>query len=397
MYGDYHKKAEAVKATTFAEYRNGNHSSWNNGTVIGQKFNEVTGDKNPNYKDLISSGGNATSRLEAVNYSFAAVMDPVLVTRPTIDGDYWENSTLIYLSDPDNTSFLLNSNDINITESEVLTSFSNFVRKQQTPFQAQVFLGESREILQLLRDPFKGLLKVVNGFTSKRKKLRKGSKAIADLWLETRFAVLPLMSDVNSILDIFLGDVNRRNRDRFFGRTSKVLSNDYLTESMTINGRASYHYEDKYEVFLKCGVLFEKIDRHDDLSNYLHSSLLDISNVAVTAYELTPWSFLVDYFTNVGDIISAASLAGININYTSVSRVRTQTITSKNIAGTHAVNAPYFVISSGYVNQEAFATVTKRTVSRSILSGTIPPLTFEIPSSGVKLANISALIASKLL
>jgi hypothetical protein len=116
----------------------------------------------------------------------------------------------------------------------------------------------------------------------------------------------------------------------------------------------------------------------------------DLSSWAPTVWELIPYSFLIDYFSNIGDVIVGWSNLGIQLSWCNRTSRKTieytdQTVPHPNWGGYAVSHAPakYFC--------------AKRSVSRATYTGTlVPDVDFEIPDLGSKKwLNIAALIASR--
>jgi hypothetical protein len=114
----------------------------------------------------------------------------------------------------------------------------------------------------------------------------------------------------------------------------------------------------------------------------------DLSSWAPTLWELIPYSFLIDYFSNIGDVIRGWSQMGVRLAWCNRTSRKTFTKT--------AWSSP-----SGVFPAQAFSAAkfvcTRVRVSRASYSGTtVPKPILEIPSLGsLKWLNIAALIANR--
>jgi hypothetical protein len=116
-----------------------------------------------------------------------------------------------------------------------------------------------------------------------------------------------------------------------------------------------------------------------------------------TLWEVLPWSFLVDYFSNVSEIISAATYVNSNLAYCSKTVVTERKSSVSYIADVQEMSRRDKVngcVALQHKPAQSTVLTTIKAVSRrpNIFPG-IPNLEFEIPSSPVKWVNILALAA----
>lgn len=104
-----------------------------------------------------------------------------------------------------------------------------------------------------------------------------------------------------------------------------------------------------------------------------------------TIWNLLPWSFLVDYFTNIGDVLEATFFDRSGVTWTSMTSV-TETVYSSHVRPL-PLNGWSGSISGGSCK------VTKKVMSRSEIAPLIPTLEVSLPGSPQKWINMAALLA----
>jgi hypothetical protein len=283
--------------------------------------------------------------------------------------------------------------------SEALRRFVQKVRKQQTTFQGGVFLGELGEAIHMLRHPGQALFEGIGGYLSTLKKAKKRTppkhrrRVLAETYLEYSFGWAPFISDIESAKEAIAKLPEKPERKRIHAQESRTVNSSYTgifsipsSTDVPFLGSLSGYLQTNTDVIYLGSVAAEAF-----ASSYALKQVgLDLSNFVPTAWELIPWSFLVDYFTNIGNIISAASLSSASLNWI-LKTVRT----SRHYIPT-AFN-PTFGVQSDSQSFESGRHFTPgssslvNVVRDPYLGSLVPSLEFHLPFSGLQWLNIAAL------
>jgi len=375
----------------------------------------VDGVKLPSFRKLVAAKTDATTPMTAIFTD--SVMRPCILNwfdnsfgnARTCKSNVWGQYSPGSLLDEVNSTFSVA--DENVAKAKCLARLNDYVRNNQTPFQAQIFAGELKETIQFLRHPleastklveshillaektvFKKVLKARN--SNVRKDIIAANKALADSWLELRFAVLPLIDDINNLLHVINNDEQIIDRNRFYAQNTVVgASAIQQTNADALIIRQTRRFVWKYEYIVRVGFIQERLQRVNGLQNYLEASLKDVTQVLPTIWELTPYSFLIDYFVNIGDIVNAPSNIKTFANYVCASQIKTAKRTDVPL---DLINNGVTINSVNLLNNEFGCETTFRKVVRSSISSTVPPVVFTVPTSGIRLANMSALLTKLL-
>lgn len=369
-------------------------------------YKKITGNKLPNHESLILAGRNATTPLVGEFRRLVSYNLPNSTFIRNVNGgvdcsqNHWGFSPVLTI--PTNSALQ------NESIAGAIAQLNGKINYYQRPFSAQIFTGEIRETLAFLRSPLKRSLALVSSAKDTLLKLAAGRPLLQVLrssdrlrvdfsksWLEFRFAVLPVLYDMKTILEVL-------ERDFFLNDklTSSWIASD--TSSSTLQAQSWTHGTSTIQreitltsrTTIKCGFIRELQSNLKGLTEILDENITDFSEIAVTTWELTTLSWLVDYFVNVQQV-----LEGFSYNYesllswSSVSTKLTYRYTDTAIAYALGSQRHSWKLQ-GY--SPPFMTYENTRLTRSVLSSTIPPLVFTIPGSGVKLANIAALVSSKL-
>lgn len=203
--------------------------------------------------------------------------------------------------------------------------------------QGLAFLGEIQETIDLLRHPFAALTKLFRKPIRKygSKKSRRGRPtswqidrneaigAIASQYLAFQFGVLPTMHDIEGIVEALVHRHPEALRQTARGKVTDSRSSyswGYATTGFVEAGMRTTIDE---EVTVRAGVLYAF--KGESAVSALGVRLADIPSAA---WELLPWSFVIDWFSNVGDVVAGLTAMCTNDLLTQwVTISRKQTVT----------------------------------------------------------------------
>jgi len=354
----------------------------------------------PLWRSKIKSLQNATTPLKAYASSIVANVGKLTYTNgtPNIEDSTWILNFLPIQSNgivwsPDAGFRLKDQSLVSEAQASARGKAYNKVYSLQRGTNNQIFLGELRETVDLLRHPFEKSVKLIHAFGDEvtKRNFKTFSKASADSWLEFRFAILPLISDIKAIIALINGKNNLEKLGyRYYAKAESVsfLPNDlgsFAWYPAITNG----YDKMTAECIIHFGVVSERIHFAEAASDRLIDSISDLSDIPSTIWEITPWSFLIDYFVNIGDIILASTTGTQILSYTSESNIYTQerNVILQGFGPAYGVGPtnPKLVLPGSL-------SVFHRSVDRSGGSLAIPPLSFSLPGGGIRLTNIAALL-----
>jgi hypothetical protein len=134
--------------------------------------------------------------------------------------------------------------------------------------------------------------------------------------------------------------------------------------------------------------------RRDDHATLAGSAVLagfDPLQIIPTAWELLPWSFLIDYFSNIGDVLETAVVSRSNIAWTNVSEIVEQKIQVYSTVAGKGFQIGDDVEVDG---KPSTAIRVLRTVNRFQPGSLgIPAIQLELPGRPAQFANMTALFA----
>lgn len=177
-------------------------------------------------------------------------------------------------------------------------------------------LGELHQTLNLLGDPIRTISdflwkrawndadwKAARGKVNKQKALLK---LLSSLWLQYQYGWRPILMDIEAIL--------KELNDQTFNirRTSRAQASKTITSNRSYTGSfggvsVDFTEEQQTVVSVRSGILYEAA------ISPARQFGLHWTNLPSALWELTPWSFVADWFVNVGDYLQAIVPSGANI------------------------------------------------------------------------------------
>ena len=163
--------------------------------------------------------------------------------------------------------------------------------------EAGVMLAELKETLDMLRHPF-------DAFTKSLAKKTKSGKALLapSLWLQYRYGWRPLLSDIEAIMKEFASEATTLSDRILSARANRTASFDNVTLSgAAYGGYLSFEVEKRTRTAIKSGsIIYYRVKQDRSFMEKMGMSLSDLPSIA---WELVPYSFVVDWFLGIGDWI----------------------------------------------------------------------------------------------
>lgn len=231
-----------------------------------------------------------------------------------------------------------------------------------------------------------------------RKKRESHARALADLitdlHLEYNFGLKPLISDLDSALKAaeFIGNGSRRKSKLSAKFVDSSSSTDINTNFNSVGFSARKVLAMNSKVVGKVGCTIKP----DCISKPVYESLgLSLRDFVPAVYECFPYSWLLDYVTNVGDFINLLSLhRGMVENGWEVTLV--ETTRNESLHPTGALNGqPSARLLSSYpgVFEMRRFSFNRKPFN---LDTFVPDFRFEVPDCR-QAANVAALVVQRLL
>lgn len=274
------------------------------------------------------------------------------------------------------------------------------IRDQRSSFQGGVFLGELRETLTMLASPAKALRNGLNSYLStavkraRKGKLKTKQRILAETWLEYSFGWSPLLNDIKEASQAYLKHTERilTNRLTRVGKENshtKLQTNAPGSNFHQVPIRITRESMTETMVIYRCGLRIAGQGASPEIS-VLERAGLTFRDFIPTVWELIPGSFLVDYFTNIGEMINAGATFTGDVIWVN------KTIRSTNVFRRICVPDESASFDDGVTRRVISGTPSTyetrhKTVIRRVPLLTYPSFQVGIPGKPVQWMNLAAL------
>jgi hypothetical protein len=357
------------------------------------------GDIQPRWKQKISDGLQAGTVLSAQRQSFPTLrpFDATIYYKDVFGAPVYSRTTGLTSVAQTGGAGSATINPIK-AQDQAMGKYLKQVRAVQTSMAGLTFLGEFREALHMLRHPAdslnRGLADYLHAIKQKKRQNPKTwKKAIGGAWLEHSFGWQPFINDIKDAVKAYSRLKEIAHVQPISASASDTKNPVYSTGAWTFSRymRVTETTKTQDDCFVKmhgavwCQASGASFDR--DLFGF------NLREFVPTAWELIPWSFLADYFSNIGDVLENAVTNTANLRWT----VRS-TISTQNFMCVHTGNEPLIKATCprfAYYQERSPGVNTSigRSVTREILGGTyVPPIRFELPGKPAQFLNMAALL-----
>lgn len=364
------------------------------------------------WKKMIARGSNATTPLSAEKH------------RVVVD-HYGECYSAIY--DFGTPSFMIVSGPAEIcfpTQPELMTDISNAdrqaasgfykkLRSRRSQFQGGVFLGEIQEAIHLLKNPVRALFDDLPRFLKTLQKRRKGlrrlkyvdatraklSSILSETWLEYSFGWKPFIQDISDITSSLDRIIDHSSREMISSSGVDRQVGFMYTGNANAFGNVMFRYSiiEQRKVSVKYSGLLREVPYGVSNSRVIKDLGLSIQDFVPTLWEILPWSFLADYFVNIGDVLACTFTDTSDVLWT------TRTVRYETVSTWHA-DLDHKRFKDNYPNKKSAIWGTlpqvrriRTVVNRQPTLGLppIPSLTLKVPGRPQQWLNMVSLAATR--
>lgn len=316
-------KSRQFRVTPDLNYSINSSNTWVNTAVTAT--DTKSGQRVEKWREKIQKGLDAGSNYSRTAYRYSSEPGKVYVKSVhRLDSKVRRDITVTGTINPNQ---VISPVSVSSPEAQALSRLYSAIKNKQEGMNGLLILGELRETIKMLRRPGEGLLSLFSDYLGTAKGLRKTfeskkggnrkrfEKAASDLWLEYSFGWKPLISDVRDIATTVarIAHDNALRTDRARGSASTTgaqvdapfydagpVPTDPAPRFLNSRRRTT-----ELSVRYVAGIRANTNGPTDRFTDLARETGLTLSNFVPTVWNLIPYSFLVDYFVNIGDCIDA--------------------------------------------------------------------------------------------
>jgi len=362
----------------------------------------------PNWKYLIQHGMGATSGFQGQISQFTT--SPGKILFHYVYTDLYGGP--VQKSHSERTGILVGEpsaaypGSISTTEAQNLAKIK-FLRKclaTQQKLQGLVVAGELAETLKMIRNPAKALFNGVLNYAYdvkrrvNRSKPHNRRRVIANTWLEYAYGWAPLVSDIRSGMEaLHTMSINPPPYQHIVAEHSIDSMPSPPVTFQTGSGLYNKYETSFSKSTARC--VFRGTVKCDPPSASRTRKLFGVSwsQVLPTVWELIPYSFLVDYFSNVGAVLDANSFNQAYLMWYQMTVIRSNEVTNVlNACVPTLSEAPGVGYYTSRLSSGGSATAIQKLVDRSPgQNAIVPTLALRVPFCDTQWLNIAALAEAR--
>lgn len=374
---------------------------------------QADGVYNPRWKDQIKHNQNATTSfvgndivLDEHEHWFSAQTETTTIVGPTISDmvtefkqnfGYTNNSSPNSISDPSGTV-------VASVDNRAKRKFLDAYERIHSSFEAGQDIGEYKETLKSIIHPMRslkeGMVHYLESLKKAKHKNRKSphslKKILSDTYLEFHFGWQPLADDVASLI----ADAGRYRFPQYPINATAASNYQGDVQSRSFGGgfgpslQQTYKSTGTYFVRYK-GVVKSNSDRSGVISQ-AQALRLTPRDWLPTAWDLLPYSWIADYFVNIGDILQGLSFCSADLVWGCYT-TRIEKVASYNRPDLTKFVPTVDTVSHTESVQGGSSVFRDRRVTRSTFAPVdlVPSLEFRVPMSKYPFLNMGALLAQR--
>lgn len=294
---------------------------------------------NPAWESMVKNGVDASTAYRRVGVSLHRVKGHFkeVVVRNAPAQKYTGTQEIAFIDDPFSGFSAPAMNDPALLIGQAASAanrcsilFYNRVADALRAFSVPIFLGEFHDLIALGLNPLRSIANLTRALRQKADSLRriyatrpvKLSKALAELWLEYRLAIVPLQHDVVAFGEAMEMFFNSRADAKVISATctdrptATILYLNPTWRGYTCSGQLISRPVKSVKII---GCLDLRPIKGKDYGKVSKSATdafgTSIREFFPTIWELIPLSFVVDYFTNIGKLLTASSYQNVKLNW----------------------------------------------------------------------------------
>lgn len=360
-----------------------------------------SGTQNPKWRDQVKTGRNATTAYDRSGYIVDSIEPLTWRFTAKCSQSSVNKASAIFsgeiLQHPGPTDFY-GGPTANLTSAsnQATMAFIHDAKAQYNSLSGGVFLGELRQTLTMIRNPAMALrataeswLNLIRGRQNTFRTRREAENWLAKSWLEYSMGWAPLIADTKAgaeaLSRLIHGDI-RYASVKGFGKVENASKPTVIHQSIPnfALGTCTRHIVQLDTVIIWGGVSAKATG--PTLDNAMNLFGFTAEEFVPTVWNLLPWSFLADYFVNIGDVLEATFFDSAGVTWTAKTTLSETSVVQSSLSPS---TTPGW---SGSGSGGSFK-VRKKSMSRRTLQTFIPEFEVSVPGAPQQWINMAALAA----
>ncbi len=255
---------------------------------------------NPNYRVLIAKGSNATNPYTKIRYEITPGYYSMWTRSASSESRYFRTigcqspSPIPSLSWPGLS-----------VENEASSRLKRKLREVTGSSNQLTNLVELRELPRTIVGAASSALGLVQSVSTSKKKGKDLKKYASESWLNWSFGIMPTLGAIDELVQSIDAYKNRKDLSlRDYGISSDTLPiRTYALSGGSGGYQAKLTGQFTAEKSCKLTTGYRMNLKSDESYTMAKHLGFDISNIVPTAYELLPFSWLIDYFSTAGQYL----------------------------------------------------------------------------------------------
>ena len=269
------------------------------------------------------------------------------------------------------------------------------IDQQATQWQGLNFFAEFSDVVRQFGHPFKSILALTHRHLNRLESSKRGlsgsvstrrekmSKIVADTYLEYAFGLAPLISDAKKAAEALARyevegnpDLNPVLRARVVGRGSSTITaspsfSKVLAYNSKIYGNVLIEQSSEARVQYIVGLRTAPVADYGSNKRLIGLLGFQPEKFVPALWEAVPWSWLIDYFGNVSDVLFSVGVDTSSVNWINKTTVMIDLL--QKVCTFSAIDSQNLARAYGYTSfQYAGTEMGSWKIRRTTLTRTVP-------------------------
>jgi len=298
---------------------------------------------------------------------------------------------------PDPAAYVIQSVD-----SQVRMNIIAKIRQAQTQMKGLISLGELGETVRMVNSAGQAVNRGLWSYLDEvSKRARRGQitpnhmlRWIGSRWLEYAFGIKPLIADIDDGINAFVKLYVGRPPVVFVRASAQSSESNPMTAVDTNIARHAVKLTPMRRNFYSSRIYGAVSISNQGVGAGAHAFGIKLDEFVPTLYELIPFSFLADYFVNLGAVIDALSFNSSVIRWLNIGKMRSSELEVIPSVGAYSLTSPPWMkedVSIDLGTPFKFVRFAKSRNGFSNYSDLVPSLQFKVPGVSTRWVNMAAL------